>query len=123
MSNAPSPRTRADEPSGAVTSAITRGIVALYVSRYGRGPTHARTHVIGDSVVCILQDGLLPAELALIERGRLDAVHAMRRAWQDAHREDLCAIVEHHAGSRVRSHLSQIDPDADVTVEVFLLER
>jgi len=46
----------------------------------------------------------------------------MRQAWQEAMRDSVREIVETAIGRRVRAFLSQVNLDADVHIEVFILE-
>jgi hypothetical protein len=46
----------------------------------------------------------------------------MRRAWQESMRENFREIVESATDRRVRASLSQVNLDADIHIEVFILE-
>ena len=112
-------RGRAD---GSRLSRVTSGIVHLYAQHYGKGPTQARSHLVGDVLICVMYDGLIPAERTLVERGAGEMVHAMRRAWQESMHESFREIVESATNRRVRAFLSQVNLDADIHIEVFILE-
>jgi len=107
---------------GAILAAITREIVRLHAAHYGKGPTKARSYLNGDAVFCLMQDTLTAAERTLVERGKGEAVHAMRRAFQDAMAAEFSAVVEAQTGRRVRAFMSQVSLEPDVDVEVFVLE-
>ncbi len=117
---------RADEQppqmDGPMLAHVTNGIVRLYAHGYGKGPVRARSHLIGNILMCVMFEGLLPAELTLLARGQGKAVHAMRRAWQGAMREDFREIVEGATGRRVEAFLSQVSLEPAVHVEMFMLE-
>ncbi len=101
---------------------MTSGIVHLYAQHYGKGPTQARSHLVGDVLICVMYDGLIPAERTLVEQGAGETVHAMRRAWQESMRENFREIVESATDRRVRACLSQVNLDADIHIAVFILE-
>jgi uncharacterized protein YbcI len=88
----------------------------------GKGPVHARSHLIGDVILCVLEYGLIPAEHTLIARGKGEAVHAMRHAWRDAMCDDFSELVASATGRRVRGFLSQVSLEPDVHIEMFMLE-
>ena len=113
------PRGRAD---GSRLARVTSGIVHLYAQNYGKGPTQARSYLVGDVLICVMYDGLIPAERTLVEHGAGETVRAMRQAWQDSMRESFRAVVESATDRRVRAVLSQVNLDADIHVEVFILE-
>jgi uncharacterized protein YbcI len=108
--------------NGPVLSRVTSGIVQLYAQQYGKGPVQARSHLVGDGVICVLHDALTVAELTLICRGQGAAVHTMRRAWQDAMRDDFEEVVEAATGRRVSAFLSQVSLEPDLHIEYFRLD-
>jgi uncharacterized protein YbcI len=107
---------------GTQASSISDGLVSLHKRFYGRGPTKAKTYLVGDTVISLLRGGFTPIERTLIERGSADAVHEMRRNFQAAMREEFSAIVEKETGRKVVAYMSQIHSDPDIAVEVFVLE-
>src|SRR4051812_15237531 len=103
-------------------AAISRELVSLHKQFYGRGPVRAKTHLVDDTVLCVLEGGFTVVERTLIEVGRAAAVHDMRLSFQAAMRDQFTAVVESALGRRVRAYLSQVHTDPDVGIEVFLLE-
>jgi len=103
-------------------SRVTSGIVHLYAQNYGKGPTQARSYLVGDMLICVMYDGLIPAERTLVAHGAGETVHAMRRAWQKSMQESFREVVESATDRRVRAFLSQVNLDADIHIEVFILE-
>ena len=101
---------------------MTSGIVHLHAQNYGKGPTQARSYLVGDVLICVMHDGLIPAERTLIARGAGETVAAMRSAWQESMRDSFREIVEAATERRVRAVLSQVNLDADIHIEVFILE-
>jgi uncharacterized protein YbcI len=116
------PESHVPHGGGAQAAAISNALVQLHRQHYGKGPTKAKTYLLDDLVVCVLQGGTLRLEETLRERGEEDLVHSVRRTFQTATNEEFRSIVEDGTGRRVRAFLSQFDPEHDVGVEVFFLE-
>jgi uncharacterized protein YbcI len=107
---------------GRVAAEISREMVQL-LSRYtGRGPTRARTTLNTNLAVTVFQEALTGAELNLVAAGEHEAVHQMRRVFRNLMGEHAVAAVEQTTGRRVIAHLSDVDPEANVAVEMFLFE-
>jgi uncharacterized protein YbcI len=107
--------------AGKVSAAISNALVQLHRQQYGKGPTKAKTYLLDDLVVCVLEGGALRIEEALRDRGEEETVHHVRRTFQSAFNEDFRAIVERETGRRVRTFMSQFDSDDDIGVEIFFL--
>jgi uncharacterized protein YbcI len=124
------PSSRDEEPqtdltTGRMLAAVSTAMVRLYSELYGRGPTKARTEWIGDRqemLICVLQDCFTRVERTLVGRGELDAVRHVRRAFQDAVRDEFVNIVESITGRRVVGFLSQVSGEPEVAIEFFMLE-
>jgi uncharacterized protein YbcI len=108
--------------SGAVLAGISNGMVRLFRDYFGRGPTAAKTYALDDVVVCVLRDGLTPAERTLFERGRADAVREIRAAFQDVVADEFKSVVEELTDRRVVAFMSQAHVDPDLAVEIFFLD-
>jgi uncharacterized protein YbcI len=100
---------------------ISNAAVALHREHFGRGPGAAKSHVSDNLVVCVLTDVFTPLERTLIEAGQADRVRetrAIHRAATDAiYKERMEAVL----GRRVEAHLSSVNVDPDVAVDVFVL--
>ena len=103
-------------------AAISRELVSLHKQFYGRGPVRAKTYLVNDTVLCVLEGGFTVVERTLIEVGRAPAVHDIRSSFQAAMRDQFTSVVESVLGRRVRAYMSQVHTDPDVAVELFLLE-
>ena len=101
---------------------ISTGLVQLHSRYYGKGPTKAKTHMVNDTVICILRGGFTTVERTLIDQGKVDAVYEMRRSFQTVMEEQFTAIVEDVTGRRVIAYMSQIHQNPDLAVEIFVLE-
>jgi uncharacterized protein YbcI len=106
---------------GEVRARISREIVRLQAEYYGKGPTKAKTYIVDDLVVVVLEESFTRAEKTLAERGEGDAVQHIRRRFQQQMAESFTSVVEQATGRRVRAFLSDTDIGQDVSVETFLL--
>lgn len=101
-------------------AATSRAMVALHKEQFGRGPTRARTNFAGpDTLVCVLEDAMLPAERAMTEMGEQQRVRESRVAFQAATSRRFVEAVERIFDRPVVAFASAIDPDQGVVWEVF----
>src|SRR5215210_991481 len=111
---------------GASTSplqAISNAMVKLHKEQFGRGPTSAQSNFAGpDTLVCVLQDALLPAEQKLVELGDESRVRETRIAFQAATQTEFIEAVEEIVHRKVRAFGSAVDPEAGVVFENFFFE-
>jgi uncharacterized protein YbcI len=102
---------------------ISREMVRLYKSQFGRGPTKARSDFAGpDLIVCTLEDSLTPAEKRMAEMGDHQRLRDLRLYFQHATEEQFCQIIERVMGRKVRAFISGMDTGKDVAAELFYLE-
>ena len=113
-------RERALNP-GHVRARIANEFVRLHSKYYGKGPTRARTYLIDDLVVVVLEETFTTAERTLIGQGETTSIKHIRRRFQQVMADQFKAIVEQATGRRVRSFMSETDVEQDLSVEVFLL--
>ena len=98
-------------------------MVRLHKEQFGRGPTHARSHFAGpDTLVCTLEDSLLPAERTMVEMGEHQHVRESRTFLQVATADKFIAAVEQIVYRKVRAFASAIDPAPGVVWEIFTFE-
>jgi uncharacterized protein YbcI len=109
-------------PAGAVAAAISDGLVHLHKEYYGKGPTKTKTYLVNDTVVCMLQGGFTVVERTLIDEGRAEAVHDVRRVFQGTMKARFTEVVEVATGRKVIAYMSQVHSDPDLALEVFVLE-
>jgi uncharacterized protein YbcI len=104
-------------------AAVAKALVALHKQQFGRGPTRAHSHFAGpDTLVCVLEDALLPAERKLVALGNQASVRETRAAFQVATAEEFIATVEQIVSRKVRAFASAVDPDANVVFENYSFE-
>ena len=106
---------------GETRARISKEIVRLQSEYYGKGPTKAKTYIVDDLVVVVLEESFTRAEKTLVERGEREAIQHIRRRFQQQMADSFISIVEQATGRRVRVFLSETDVDQDVSVETFLL--
>ena len=108
---------------GQLAAAISNAVVGIHSKHYGKGPTKAKTYLIDDTVVCVMQDVFTTVERTLIEAGKGDLVREVRTTFQYSLRDDFMDAVAAIVGRRPRAFMSQIDCNADMAIEFFLLEN
>ena len=112
--------TRAEEQRGGMLAAVSRALVALHKEQFGRGPRSARTEFAGeDTLVCVMEEALLPAERAMVSMGDHARVRDSRGAFQAATRTQFVGAVEEIVSREVRAFASAVDPDSNVVWEIF----
>jgi uncharacterized protein YbcI len=106
---------------GEIRATISREIVRLQAEYYGKGPTKAKTYLLDDLVVVVLEETFTRAEKTLAERGEGAAIQHIRRRFQQQMADDFTSVVEQATGRKVRAFLSETNVELDVSVETFLL--
>jgi uncharacterized protein YbcI len=110
-----------EQALGAQRDEISRGLVRLHSEYYGRGPTKARTYLVEDLVVVVLEETFTKAERTLVERGEVDAVQQIRRRFQQQMADQFKSVVEQATGRAVRAFVSETSLENDMAIETFLL--
>src|SRR5215216_5986919 len=110
------------KPLGEMRAAIAREMVRLQAEYYGKGPTRAKTYIVDDLVVVVLEESFTPAEKTLAQRGERDAIQHIRRRFQQHMADEFTSVVEQATGRKVRVFLSETNIEQDVSVETFLLD-
>jgi uncharacterized protein YbcI len=114
------PDTRTEQDRGGVLAAVSSAVVALHKEQFGRGPRRARTNFAGaDTLVCVLEDALLPAELTMVQMGDHQRVRESRMYLQVATADQFITAVEGIIGRKVQAFSSATDPDNNTVFEIF----
>jgi len=114
--------TQERSPANAL-QAVSNAMVKLHKEQFGRGPTNARSYFAGpDTLVCTLEDSLLPAERTMVEMGEDQHVRESRMFLQVATQDRFIAAVEELVSRKVRAFASAIDPAPGVVFEVVSFE-
>ena len=106
---------------GQIAAAISNAVVGIHSKHYGKGPTKAKTYILDDVVITVLEDVFTTVERTLIERDKGELVREVRTTFQYEMRDEFTESVRQITGREARAFISQIDCQADIAVEVFLL--
>jgi uncharacterized protein YbcI len=121
LATSASAETNADETKRPIGAQVSRAMVNVYKTQFGRGPVKAHTHWAGsDMLVCVLEDSLTPAEINLRKLGEHARLRDLRTLFQYSSVKDFVDPVEEITGREVRAFLSGIDVANDVSTETFL---
>jgi uncharacterized protein YbcI len=107
---------------GETLATISNALVGLHRRYYGKGPTKAKTFLVNDTVMCMLQGGFTTVERTLIDDGKTDAVEEIRRSFQRTMEVQFTTVVEEAVGRNVIAYMSQVHSNPDLAVELFVLE-
>src|SRR3954453_2989523 len=107
---------------GQIAAAISNAIVGIHSKHYGKGPTKAKTYVTDDTVACVMSDVFTTVEGTMIDKDKGDVVRDVRTTFQWALRHEFIAAVQTITGRKTRAFMSQIDWEADMAIEFFVLE-
>jgi uncharacterized protein YbcI len=108
---------------GPMLAEVTKAMVRLHSDYYGRGATKARTEWVGDDMlICVLRDCFTRVERTLIELGEHRSVRETRQVFQDAMRDRFAEAVSEIVGRPVTGFLSQISPEPECVVEIFMFD-
>jgi uncharacterized protein YbcI len=100
---------------------ISNAAVALHREHFGRGPGAAKSHITANLVVCVLTDVFTPFEKTLITAGQEDRVRETRAIHRAATEDVYKGRMEAVLGCAVEAHMSTINVDPDVAVDIFVL--
>jgi uncharacterized protein YbcI len=101
---------------------ISTELVQLHSRYYGKGPTKAKTHLLDDTVLCLLRGGFTTVERTLIDSGQQESVLQMRRSVQQVMEDEFRNVVEEATGRKVIAYMSAVHTDPDLAAELFILE-
>jgi uncharacterized protein YbcI len=120
----PEPGSVAGPTTEQIEDEICRDLLAIHRESYGRAAAGAEAHVLGDTVIVLL-DGLelLPNEEYLIGEGQQEAVARLRVKFQEAIGPTFRAAVERATGRRVIGFASHVQVEEPrFMAEIFRLE-
>jgi uncharacterized protein YbcI len=108
---------------GEALAQITTEIVHLYRDYYGRGPTRAKSYMLGEGfVVTVVRDSMTTVERTLTEAGHGGQVRLMRMTFQAAMSEPFKEVVARALSRSVVAYHGQLLVDADIGFEMFVLD-
>jgi uncharacterized protein YbcI len=108
---------------GQLAAAISNAMVGIHSKHYGKGPTKAKTYLVDDVVVTVMSDVFTTVERTLIDNDKADLVRDVRTTFQYTMRSEFTDAIQEITGREPRAFISQIDWEADIAVEVFLLSN
>ena len=116
------PSTQTDRPATTLLE-VSSAIRSLHKQQFGCEPAAARSYLAGrDTLICVLEDALLPAEQASVQQGDAHRVRDSRGSLQAATARCFIETVEELTGRTVHSFASAMDPQHGVVTDVFILE-
>ena len=101
---------------------ISNAVVRIYAEHHGRGPTRAKTYLLDDAVLTVMEESAAAVDQTLAKAGDEQLVQDIRIRVQGAIADQLRGAVEEITGRRVRAFMSGSQLDPDVKCDVFLLE-
>ena len=107
---------------GEALADISTALVGLHKRFYGKGPVRAKTFLVDNTVLCLLEGGFTIVERTLIDIGRDEVVRDLRHNFQLAMQEQFTEVVETRLNRHVVAYLSQVHTEPDIAVELFMLE-
>jgi uncharacterized protein YbcI len=110
------------QPGGTQLSAISNAVVAMMKKYYGRGPTAAKTYLMDDNLVVVMQDGFTTVERTLLDAGHEHLIREVRLRFQEEMGPEFVGAVEEILGRKVLGYMSQVVFDPPTLLELFILE-
>jgi uncharacterized protein YbcI len=108
---------------GELASTISKEMVRIHTDSYGQGATNAKTYILEDIVLTVIDIELLPSEKVLVDSGRQELVREVRHGFQQAIEASFKAAVERATGRAVIAFVSDTHIDPHFAVELFRLDR
>jgi uncharacterized protein YbcI len=100
---------------------VSRVMTTLYKDQFGRGPIKARSEWAGhDMLICTLEQSFTKAEQNLREMGEHQRLRDVRMFFQYATLKEFVEPVEQITGRKVRSLISGLDTEEDISAELFV---
>ncbi len=128
ISASPPPLVAASHVDGAsapltptLSADVTEALVALWLQYAGVSPTDAHTHINGNTLTCVMVDGVSDFNLATDRATEGYKPHGVASTLAD-YKLEAVSEVTRITHQRVTSFLSSHDPDTDVATETFTLE-
>ena len=107
---------------GEMLARISTELVQLHSRYYGKGPTKAKTHLVDDTVLCLLRGGFTTVERTLIGTGQQASVLQMRHSFQEVMEDEFRNVVEEATGRKVIAYMSMVHAAPELAAELFMLE-
>jgi uncharacterized protein YbcI len=105
-----------------LASTISKEMVRIHTDSYGQSARSAKTYILDNVVLSLIEIELLPSEKLLVESGRHELVREVRQEFQEAIRASFKAAVERATGRTVIAFVSATHIDPAFEVELFTLD-
>lgn len=100
---------------------LANAVSTLFREAFGRGPGRVRVFPVPGYLFVVMEDVLVDAERTLTAAGQQRAVFDFRLAFEIVVKERLNMLVRECFDVDVRDSISQVLPESDVIVEIFVL--
>lgn len=110
------------QSSGERLAAVSNAVVGLLRAGYGRGPTKAKSYMLDDIVLVVMEDILTTVEQTLIAHDRQALVREVRLTYQAAETDRFVDAVERIMDRKVLAHHTQVTFNPDMAFEIFVLD-
>lgn len=101
---------------------VTDVVVGFYAAHYGRGPTKAKSFLVEDTLVCVMQDAFVDLERVFLRHGKEELVREMRVAFHEATHGEIEKLVEESAAAGVTASTLEVSFDPEAVTATFRLE-
>jgi uncharacterized protein YbcI len=102
---------------------VTDALVGFYAAHYGRGPTKAKSFLMEDTLVCVMQEAFVDLERVFMRHGNKELVRQMRVDFHGAMRRELEQLVEEASGYRVEASAVEVSFDPEAVTATFTVAR
>lgn len=106
-----------------MTDAISLAMLEIHRDSYGEGVGEAKTYLLDELVVCVIDIELWPGERAVVDAGGTEAVKQVREGFQQVIAPTFKSAVERATGREVTAFMSHLNVDPTFAVELFRLKQ
>ncbi len=111
-----------EERERSIKSEVAKAMVGLHKKYYGKGPERAKTYLLDDYVLVVMEGGLTANEETLIAAGKEDLVRAYRLEFQATMAPTALGAFTDLIGRKVLDYHSQIVFHPPRIFEIMVLE-
>lgn len=101
---------------------VTDAVVGYYAAHYGRGPTKAKSFLVEDTLVCVMQEAFVELERVLLRHGNQALVREMRSEFHEATRLEVEKLVAEVSATHVTASTLEVSFDPEAVTATFRLE-
>lgn len=119
----PSPESGSEHHVGWLLAAVSDAMVQLMKQYYGKGPTKAKSYMLDNLLIVVMEGGLTVVEETLVRSGKHHLVREVRQTFENEMTAEFTAQIARLTGRGVLTYQSQILFDPDMQVEIFVLDE